>query len=235
MGFADFLFGSKGTPASAQAVTLPQFSFDEPSRRASSNFLVEQLQAVGRGELPQFFQNQVPLLRRGLDRGLRQTFFGQPGRRGEGLVSQAASLGALTGAGPRATTANVNKQFQNFSNQAQAIDEFIAQQGVNQASQVALNFPNLINQQRQGPSAQVVTLPGQAGSQGFLSQALGTAVGSAIGGATGNPFSALSGLFSGGGGGAALSSQITPTATEFANQQSLLPQFRNAQQSFSQF
>jgi hypothetical protein len=197
MGFSDFLFGSEGTPSTVQTVTQPTFGFNEPAREASSNFLVEQLQSVGRGELPSFFQNQIPMLRRGLDRGLRQSFFGLPGRRGEGTVSQALSAGALTGLGPRAGIANVNKQLQNFTNQSQAIDEFIASQGVNVANQVAQNFPGVINAAPQGPPSQSFMVPGQAGTQGFLGPALGTALGAFIGGPGG---AALGSKIFGGGG-----------------------------------
>lgn len=200
MGFSDFLFGSKGTPSTVQTITSPTFSFNEPAREASSNFLVSQLESVGRGELPQFFQNQIPLLRRGLDRGLNQSFFGLPGRRNEGSVSQALSAGALTGLGPRAGIANVNKQLQNFTQQSQQIDEFIAAQGVNVANQVAQNFPGQINAAPQGPPSQSFVVPGQAATSGFLSDTLGTALGTFASGGLSSLAGGLGGLFSSGAG-----------------------------------
>lgn len=210
MGFSDFLFGSKGTPSTVQTVTSPTFGFNEQARTQASNFLTDQLASVGRGELPQFFENQRPLLRRGLDRNLRQSFFGQEGRRGEGAVGQALGIGAQTGLGARSAVAGTNRQLQNFTNQSQAIDEFIAKQGIGIANQVAQNFPGQINAAPQGPPSQSFVVPGQAGTSGFLSDALGAGAGALLGAATGNPFAALSGIsglipgFGGGGGGGGL-------------------------------
>jgi hypothetical protein len=201
MGFSDFLFGSKGTPSTVQTVTSPTFGFNERARNISSGFLTDQLQAVGRGELPEFFQQQIPALRAGLDQGAATTFFGQPGRRGEGLVSQALGIGAQTGVGPRAAVAGTNKQLQNFAQRKKDIDQFIAQQGVQIANQVAQNFPGQINAAPQGPPSQSFVVPGQAGTEGFLSKTLGQATGALLGAATGNPFAALGGIFGGGGGG----------------------------------
>jgi hypothetical protein len=108
------------------------------------DFALDQLRGINQGELPMFFQNQIPALRGSLDANLRNTFFGQPGRRGEGLVGQALGIGAQTGVGPRSAVAGTNKQLQNFGLQSQAIDQFIAQQGIDITRETALNQPRTL-------------------------------------------------------------------------------------------
>lgn len=132
--------GSKGGGSGFDIVQSP---FQDQAGQAI-NFNLDQLQSLQSGQLPSYFTQLIPELRGYQDASLRNTFFGQPGRRGEGLVSQAVSLGSLTGAGPRSSVAQGNKQLQNFGLQSQAIDQFISQQGVDIARETALNAPRNI-------------------------------------------------------------------------------------------
>jgi hypothetical protein len=165
-GGLDKLFGG-GQPAQQgfTQVTLPQFDFTERNFGIASNTIADQLAAIGRGELPEFFQRQVPLLKRGLQRDLRTATFGLPGQRGEsaaGLATAAASLGGL---GPRRLAAGLGKVGQNFTQQSQAIDEFIASTGVNLSADLLRTGPSSIAQIPQGPQTAFVPFS-QAGSSG---------------------------------------------------------------------
>jgi hypothetical protein len=157
--------GGEEAQSGFNVVSQPLFGHTEQGQAAASGFLQQQLKDLGEGRLPGFFEAQRPLLERGFQRGLSRSFFGLPGRRSEGALSQAVSLGALTGVGPRASVKLGERQLQNFTQQSQAIDEFIAKQGVDIARETALNAPRSLGALPLGPSSTAVPFqtPGRQG------------------------------------------------------------------------
>jgi hypothetical protein len=158
--------GGEAAQQGVDVVSQPLFGFTERNLGVGSNFLASQLQDLQRGQLPGFFEAQRPFLERGLQRGLQTSFFGLPGRRGEGTFSKAVGLGSLTGVGPRAAVNLGQRQLQNFTQQSQGIDEFIAREGLNVARETALNAPRTLASFPLGPASQAVPFQTQ-GSGGL--------------------------------------------------------------------
>ncbi len=172
--------GIPGLAPRAEVVRLPTFDFTEPRFRQLSDFVQQQFESISRGEPPLFFQNQLPLIRRGFEEQLQQTFFGRPGER-TGIIPATQQASAITGTGGASANRRVGRQLDRFSEQSRRIEEFIAaqtigatQQSIRDVGTLGLNIP-------QGPPSQVAVLGGfapqtqapQAGPIGQLFGSLG--------------------------------------------------------------
>jgi hypothetical protein len=190
-----------GTPDAGPGfavVNKPQFSFSEPALEASSNFLTSNLEQIGQGNFPQFFQNLIPSLRAELEDPLRRRTFGRQGRRSDSTLGLAQAQDALSGLGPQQVGREgsaTSRGLTDFQERSQSIDRFIAQQGADITSKFALAIPELLNTAPKGPDSEVVNLSlggagggGGGGALGGLASAFGSFVGA------GGADSAISGI-----------------------------------------
>jgi hypothetical protein len=128
----------------------PQYDFTEPRLRQTSDFLSQQMDALGRGEMPAWYQNAMPQLRQGMMRGAGEWLYGGP-MSGPGAMSEARAGGAAMGLGPRATMAQSNKAMDKYGSMTSAIDEYLTGRGVDIAQQGSTAFPQLMMGMPQGP------------------------------------------------------------------------------------
>ena len=107
---------------------MPQYSFTEPRLRQISDFVSDNISRAGRGLGPRYFDTAAPKMRREQERALRTTYYGRPGERGTGLSAQAEEMGAVTGLGPKAVSAQLRKVSDRYAEGSQAIEEFMAKE-----------------------------------------------------------------------------------------------------------
>jgi hypothetical protein len=207
-GLLGSLFGGGQAGESGFNVTTIPLTADQ---QVGSSFLANQLQSLQQpgGALgPSFFQESIPLLRRNLASGLSRDFFGLPGQRNEGTFAKSVNLGALTGLGPRASVAQGNKQLQNFQQQSQSIDEFIAKTGIDISRETALNAPRSLAALTPQSFATPFSVAGSSGVDFGTDDFLGAASSGLS-----DIFSSIPNIFNsgggGGGGGTNLSQQVS--------------------------
>lgn len=138
----------------------------------------------------------------------RRTYFGQEGRRGEGVVEQMRGVGAAAGLGAPQQVAQANKAFQDYVSREREIDDYISELKGNYTQQERQNVLSAVSGERNAmltavnaerqmmlggaasqPTGPATTVfPGQPGSPGWLEQLLptiGTAIGAGLGGPVG--------------------------------------------------
>jgi hypothetical protein len=158
----------KTTPGQAGGWQVaPQYSFTEPRRRLMSDFVSDNITRAGRGEAPAYFDRAEPMMRRGLERGVQNTYFGRPGDR-TGSVQGALEAGALAGTGSRPGTANVNKALQRYEEAGLGIEEFISKERMRSTEDSVKMSLYASNQMAAGPAAQYVSGQGPQTSEGSM-------------------------------------------------------------------
>lgn len=143
-------------------VKMPQYSFTESNMNRLSDQLNADYTRLNMGQAPEYWQNALPTLRKGMSDPLYKTYYGRPGER-SGLVHQAQSAGAMTGIGPKATFAQMQKQMKDYSEQESQIDAYLTGLGVDIMNQQAQNIPTMLMNMPRGPESQVVNLMGGVG------------------------------------------------------------------------
>lgn len=180
------IFGGGDAPElwGPKIMRLPKYSFTEPRLRMMSDWVTDAFGNLAEGEPPWYWKKAAPRIRGGMMRGLQSQYYGMPGQTGS--MEAAREAGAAMGLGPKAQIAQVDKQLAKYNQQAQAIDEYMAQLDVSQmnqmaqlASQVGLGIPA-------GPPA-VVATPGGTSQPTYA----GGGVGGALSGLGGNIGEAL--------------------------------------------
>lgn len=155
----------KGGSQGPQVVTGPQYSFTEPRLRLTSDFISDNLQRLQAGKYPAYYEGALPGIKKGLKRDLRTTFFGGQGLgEGQGIVGEARSTGAVTGIGPKATVAQVNKALSTYATKEQEIDEYLTKIGVDFSAQTQGQVLAASGQLPGGPGS--TTLPGSSAPPG---------------------------------------------------------------------
>lgn len=131
-------------------IELPEYSHTRPRLQATSDFLVNNINRMNAGEMPEYFQRALPTLRESMSRPLYETYYGTPGER-TGVLQGAMEAGAATGLGHSQTIANVNKALYKYAAEEKAIDEYLTKLGVDITQQAAMTMPQLAMQMPQGP------------------------------------------------------------------------------------
>lgn len=147
--------------------TAPQYSFTEPRLQQTSDYISNTMSRLGRGEAPAYYERAVPKIRERAMNNLYQNYFGNQGNR-RGAYNMALESGAVQGVGPRAGFNRAQGMMNEYTNQAQQIDQFLEQEGLNIMKQESLEMPRLSMQMPGGPESQA--MPYQqpdAGSNGW--------------------------------------------------------------------
>jgi len=162
--------GFAGMDPKWEVVNLPTYDFTEPRFRSMSDFVKDQFDSLGKGEMPVWLKNflyggvvstagdavtSVPGTWNTMNKELESTYYGRPGER-YGVVPSALSAAAITGAGAGTATRQVSRKLSEYKDMASKIDEFISNLGMSgtldtmkTAGTIGLGIP-------QGPPAVVV-------------------------------------------------------------------------------
>ena len=153
-GKKDDAGGSGGMGYTApQWLQNPQYDFTEPRLQQTSDFISQQINALQRGEMPDWYTSAMPQLREGMMRGARQWLHGGP-MTGMGAMDQGRAAGAAMGVGPRAGMANTNKALSKYGDMTSAIDEYLTGKGVDISERASMAFPQMSSTLPQGPQGQ---------------------------------------------------------------------------------
>ncbi len=153
------LFGGKGEstqaqPASYQWLQNPQYSFTEPRLRLASDFVSQQIERMGRGEFPAWYDKIAPQMKQQAKQGLAQQYQGIPGLT-PGVLGAQEAYGVKRGLGRGAAAGETyGAQLQKWTEQANAVDRYIAQMGAGAQERGAVQFPQMAAQMPQGPQGQ---------------------------------------------------------------------------------
>lgn len=162
----------------AQYIEPSEYGPGHQLATGQSDYAQSLMRDLSAGVDPEYWRKAKGTIRSGLERNLYNRFYGGGGQQGPGIMQQAQSSGAAFGLGPKAGVANVNKALYEYGQGGQAIDEFLAQQGVNvsqeaQRQALGLRLPTHVQGQVVGG------YPAQAG-QDYIGPAL-SQLGSTIG------------------------------------------------------
>lgn len=198
MGFSDFFLGSQGTPGEHGIDYAADYEDYQGIRDSLNNYW----QGLLGGQEPSWLTNYSNQILESQLAGLNRDYYGDPGNRSGSAFGNAMEVGAQTGVGPKAATANANKVNWDLMAKKAAAREAMNKYrmswmggAVNQAGSNMLGLP-------QGQRAFQYNVQPTAGTPGFLqyaAQGLGQGIGGALGGGL---TSGLGSLFSSGGGGA---------------------------------
>jgi len=122
--------------------------------KASADFLREQINAIGRGEAPQWWQNALPILRQQLKRGVEETFYGEGSER-PGAFKTQQQAASITGLGPAQAAVGHNQLLRDYYTKEFEIDELLTKFGVDVTREGAVAYPGLVNNLKQGQRAQL--------------------------------------------------------------------------------
>lgn len=121
----------------------------------------------------------APELRAKQERLLYNRMYGSPGLQGPGVMQNVMSTGAITGVGPKATMAGMQKAMYDYNQSGREIDEMMARMGY-QSKENALNRATSMSLPTHVGGQVVGGYPAQAG-QDYIGPAL-SQLGSTIGG-----------------------------------------------------
>lgn len=178
------MFGGKSgtTKQGYDIVKMPQYSWTEPNRKLTADFLSSNLQRMSEGKLPTYMSEALPYIESGMRRPLNQMYMGRPGQRGGSIYDMVASAGAMGGLGGKSIMSQVSRASQDYADRSQAIDEYLANLKYQTMSRDALAFPEMLRAQPYGPETQIVSYGGTSSPasnpMGSLFNALGSAAGS---------------------------------------------------------
>lgn len=161
MGWLSSLFGGGKKDGGSQSnsvmpsiYVMPQYDFTEPRLRETSSFLSDNIARMRRGEYPDYYQNALPSMREALRRPNHEAYYGRNGE--AGILRDTASIGSITGIGPRSTNSAVEKALYDYGSKEQQIEEYLQKIGVDIMQRDATAFPQLSAGLPKGPDAQVV-------------------------------------------------------------------------------
>ena len=120
-----------------------------------------------------------PLLRKKQEQLLYERMYGSPGMQGPGTMQNVMSTGAITGVGPKATMAGMQKAMYDYNQSGAAIDEMMARMGYG-SKENALNRAAGMSLPTHVQGQVVGGYPAQA-QQDYIGPAM-SALGGAIGG-----------------------------------------------------
>ena len=114
-----------------QVMSMPTFPWQAPTLKSGADFVQQGLRNLTEGKLPEWWNKFQQPIRRGMERGVNQAFYGSKGLGGpRGIFDQIRSAGALTGVGPKATVSNTNKAAQSYADKRSQIEEYLAGQSL---------------------------------------------------------------------------------------------------------
>jgi len=136
--------------------TAPRDPWTEPMLSTNADYITQSIDRIKRGEEAPWMKKYFPQIEQQLKTANRQTYFGMPGNRSESIMGGAAQLGAMTGVGPKATTAYGRKFLQDYSNREAAIDSQLAQMRLSSMETAAYEYPRMAASMPQGPQSQPI-------------------------------------------------------------------------------
>ncbi len=120
-------FGTKKGKEGTQGIMvqpLPQYSWTEPRLRLTSDYLTQNIERMGRGEMPVWWDKASKNLNQGMKKNLYETYYGRPGER-TGVMQTAMQAGALGGVGPKGMVSNVRRASQDYASKSSQIDQYL--------------------------------------------------------------------------------------------------------------
>jgi hypothetical protein len=148
--------GGGGGYSGGGIVEFPQYPWTRPRLELTSDYITSGLQNLQEGKPPPYLQRYLPEIEADLQRGLKRTYLGRPGERSNSQVGIAQQTGAITGVGPKATQANVDKVMKDYAEKQQSIDAYINSIIVDTMRRDAVAFPQISSQQPIGPASTLV-------------------------------------------------------------------------------
>lgn len=152
-----------------KVINMPTYPWQGPTLKTAADFVQSGLRGLTEGELPQWWQKYSEPVRRGLRRGVEETFYGSQGLSPAlGVMDQVRSAGAATGIGPKSTMAYTAKAMKDYMTKRQEIDEYLASKALSYGEQASFKYPWMAAQVGAiSPPAQVVggepyNIPAQA-------------------------------------------------------------------------
>lgn len=136
-------------------ISHPTFPWSAPMLQTSSEFISKGLQDLTSGEVPTWWKKYQQPVREGMQRGVEQAYYGGQGMGGRGVIPTASDVGSITGVGPKATQANVNKALVDYANKMSQIDEYLAGKTLEFGSEQSKTLPYMAAMQPQGPPVTV--------------------------------------------------------------------------------
>jgi hypothetical protein len=182
---ASALFGGKGGGSSGGYTqqVQPQYSFTEPRLQMASDYVTGNLSRMAEGKFPTYYQKLAPQIKQGMTDSLYQTFYGQPGNR-TGSIQDAMSIGAMSGLKGKRAMSPAYKQLMDYNTKSSAIDQYMAQLGMNVMQQGEQTYLNASNQMPTGPGSQNIpyTRTEKENPWGGVGTAIGQGVSDWVGG-----------------------------------------------------
>ena len=110
-----------------QVISMPTYPWQSPTLETAADFTQKGLRNLTEGKVPEWWNKYQAPVRRGMERGVEQTFYGSGGLGGNrGIMDQVRATGAATGIGPKATVAGTNKALQSYADKRSQIEEYLA-------------------------------------------------------------------------------------------------------------
>ena len=133
----------------------PEYGGQSQKMATANDFYTNQIAGMNAngGQLPPALLKLLQQMQQGMSRQNHEAFYGTPGQR-TGIMDTARSTGAALGTGPKATTAQVNKQLGNFQSAEKSIMEYISGLGVQQGASWMNSILGNANSAPQGPQGQ---------------------------------------------------------------------------------
>jgi len=159
-------------------VTPQSVGEQSPTGKYMADYFQQAMQGFATGEPWRGYGDYEQLMKRKLQRGQTEAFYGTPGQR-YGAYSTGMETGALAGLGGGRTQANLRPLQNQWISGSQAIDEFLAQQGttaMQQREQTLLNTGMGLSQPY-GSQAIPYSNPGTDTQQSPWASMLGGALG----------------------------------------------------------
>lgn len=125
-----------------QVVTMPTYTHQEPTLRSAADWIQKSFADLQEGQLPQWWSKLQQPVRQGMQRGVKEAYFGSPGLQSQGIMDMARSSGALMGTGPKATQARENKAMNDYATRLQQVEEMLAQSSLGFGQQLSQYLPN---------------------------------------------------------------------------------------------
>jgi len=158
-------------------VQMPQYSWTEPNRRLLADYLSQNMERMGRGEAPAWWDKAKPQIREGMSRQNRETYFGRPGER-TGIMQATSQMGAMGGVGPKAMMAQGGKALQDYASQEKSIDEYLTGLGVDIQREGEGRYMTGLMGMPGGPETQIVNKMGGVSGGNQWGQQVGDLMGS---------------------------------------------------------
>lgn len=166
----------KGTPGGYDYITPKSVGESSPTGIYGSDYWQRAMSGLATGEPWRGYGDYEALMKRKLQRGQKEAFYGTPGSR-TGAYQTAMETGAITGLGAGQTQRSMRPLQNQWITGSQAIEEFLAQQGaqaMQQREQTLLGYGSQLSQPYQG---QVVPYAGTPAQESPWAKLAGSAMG----------------------------------------------------------